>query len=201
MKQTEILTHAIHVNGWSPAVYMSCMSQNFRLFHVSNLSVRNFRMFPLMYTGSVAARVTVRPPRHSAAGARGDGKEASRRLLFGPPRAMYGLHDGGRSRLRRHCRRVTGQWAPRLPVGLQIIGRSVCLSVCLSACLEAGRLDSGQCATPPALHCGTSHELSWKNRELDRGDRKAGRVERAGRSRDCDGPSWRSCTGRNLGYF
>ena len=59
MKQTEILTHATHVNGWFPAVYMSCMSldlhefvngwfpavymscmsQNFRLFHVSNLSV------------------------------------------------------------------------------------------------------------------------------------------------------------------
>ena len=27
------------------------MSQNFRLFHVSNLSVRNFRIFLLMYTG------------------------------------------------------------------------------------------------------------------------------------------------------
>ena len=32
---------------------MSCMSQNFRLFHVSNLSVRNYRIFLLMYTGSV----------------------------------------------------------------------------------------------------------------------------------------------------
>ena len=32
---------------------MSCMSQNFRLFHVSNLSVRNFRIFLLMYPGSV----------------------------------------------------------------------------------------------------------------------------------------------------
>ena len=52
MKQTKILTHATHVNGWGPAVYMSCMSQNFRLFHVSNLSVRNFRIFLLMYTGS-----------------------------------------------------------------------------------------------------------------------------------------------------
>ena len=54
MKQTEILTHATQVNGWEPAVYMSCMSQNFRLFHVSNLSVRNFRIFLLMYTGSVS---------------------------------------------------------------------------------------------------------------------------------------------------
>ena len=53
MKQTEILTHATHVNGWEPAVYMSCMSQNFRLFHVSNLSVRNFRIFLLMYPGSL----------------------------------------------------------------------------------------------------------------------------------------------------
>ena len=52
MKQTEILTHETHVNGWFPAVYMSCMRQNFRLFHVSNLSVRNFRIFLLMYTGS-----------------------------------------------------------------------------------------------------------------------------------------------------
>ena len=52
-KQTEILTYGTHVNGWEPAVYMSCMSQNFRLFHVSNLSVRNFRIFLLMYTWSM----------------------------------------------------------------------------------------------------------------------------------------------------
>ena len=31
-----------HVNGWDPAVYMSYMSQNFRLFHVSNSFVQNF---------------------------------------------------------------------------------------------------------------------------------------------------------------
>ena len=54
MKQTEILTHAAHVNGWEPAVYMSCVSQNFRLFHVSNLSIRNFRVVLLMYPGSVS---------------------------------------------------------------------------------------------------------------------------------------------------
>ena len=60
MKQTEILTHATHVNGWFPAVYMSCMSQNFRLFHVSNLSVRNFRIFLLMYTGSLIPHMTCR---------------------------------------------------------------------------------------------------------------------------------------------
>ena len=35
---------------------MTCMSQNFRLFHVSNLSVRNFRIFLLMYPGSVSVR-------------------------------------------------------------------------------------------------------------------------------------------------
>ena len=57
MKQTEILSHATHVNGWFPAVYMSCTTQNFRLFHVSNLSVRNFRIFLLMYTGSWSAQV------------------------------------------------------------------------------------------------------------------------------------------------
>ena len=32
----------------------SLMSQNFRLFHVSNLSVRNFLIFLLMYPESVA---------------------------------------------------------------------------------------------------------------------------------------------------
>ena len=42
-------------------VPMSCMSQNFCLFHLSNLSVRNFRIFLLMYTGSVT-----RPPLRDA---------------------------------------------------------------------------------------------------------------------------------------
>ena len=58
MKQTEILTPTTHVNGWEPAVHMSCRSQNFRLFHVSNLSVRNFRIFLLMYTGSMTVAVS-----------------------------------------------------------------------------------------------------------------------------------------------
>ena len=39
------MTHATHVNGWEPAVYMSSVSQNFRLFLVSNLFVQNFRIF------------------------------------------------------------------------------------------------------------------------------------------------------------
>ena len=59
MKQTEVLTHVTHVNGWFPAVYMSCMSQNFRLFHASNLSVQNFQVFLLMYPGSVWCRLTL----------------------------------------------------------------------------------------------------------------------------------------------
>ena len=32
-------------NCWFPTVYMSCMSQNFSLLHVSNTSVLNFRIF------------------------------------------------------------------------------------------------------------------------------------------------------------
>ena len=54
MKQTEIFTNASHVNGWESAGYMSCMSQNFCLFHVSNVSVRNFRIVLLMYPGPVS---------------------------------------------------------------------------------------------------------------------------------------------------
>ena len=90
-RNTESLTHATHVNGWEPAVNMSYMSQTFRLFHVTNLSVRNFRIFLLMYPGSRhrpdsrhAARATcsdVRSsaatrrcmPRHAAVGADADG--------------------------------------------------------------------------------------------------------------------------------
>ena len=36
---------------------MNCMSQNFCVLHVSNLSVRNIRIFLLMYPGSAVARV------------------------------------------------------------------------------------------------------------------------------------------------
>ena len=49
------LTHVTHVNGWEPAVYMSYMSQYFRLFLVSNLYVLNLRIFLLMYPGSSPA--------------------------------------------------------------------------------------------------------------------------------------------------
>ena len=56
MKQTAILTHATHVNDWFPAVYMSCMSQNCRLFHVSNLSVSKLSNFSAhVYGVTVAA--------------------------------------------------------------------------------------------------------------------------------------------------
>ena len=50
-------THELHE---FPAVYMSCMSQNFRLMHVSNLSARNFIIFLLMYRGSLS--LWRRPP-------------------------------------------------------------------------------------------------------------------------------------------
>ena len=53
-KQTKIWTHITQVNGWFPSVYVSYMSQNFLLFYVSNLSVRNFRIFLLMYPGSLS---------------------------------------------------------------------------------------------------------------------------------------------------
>ena len=45
--------YVTYVNGWFPAVYMSYTSQNFRFFHASNLSDRNFRIFLLVYPGSV----------------------------------------------------------------------------------------------------------------------------------------------------
>ena len=77
--KTEISTYATRVNGWEPAVYMSCMSQNVRLFHVSNLSVRNIRIFLLMYPGSLSAgllepwRTTLRGGPDSSRAARWDG--------------------------------------------------------------------------------------------------------------------------------
>ena len=46
---------------------MSCTSQNFRLFHVSNLSVRNFRIFLLMYTGPHCQGIDRLTPRRSRA--------------------------------------------------------------------------------------------------------------------------------------
>ena len=106
MKQTTILTHATHVNGWEPVVYMSCMGQNCRLFHVSNLSVRNFRIFLLMYTGSVSAVVCWLAPGTSDAYLRGRIGFASlhsQRFIPGPilsadqlTRAALGVIDPSR---------------------------------------------------------------------------------------------------------
>ena len=59
-KQTEILTHVTHANGWEPAVYMSYMSQNFRLFLLSNLSDLNFLIVLLMYPGSLSCKPSCR---------------------------------------------------------------------------------------------------------------------------------------------
>ena len=33
----EVLNHVTHVSGWAPAVYMSYMSENFRLSRLSNV--------------------------------------------------------------------------------------------------------------------------------------------------------------------
>ena len=55
---------------------MSCMSQNFRLFLASNLSVQNFRIFLLMYPGSVSGsaaglgRIRPRSPAERGSGTR-----------------------------------------------------------------------------------------------------------------------------------
>ena len=51
VKQTQVFTRVTHV-------YMSFTSQNFRLHHVSNLSVRNIRIFLLMSPGSLSAAET-----------------------------------------------------------------------------------------------------------------------------------------------
>ena len=49
------------------------MSQNFRLFHISNLSVRNFRIFLLIYTGSLTAAPARDAPSSSPSGALNQG--------------------------------------------------------------------------------------------------------------------------------
>ena len=49
----KILTHVTYVSGWEPAVYLSYMGPNFRLFLASNLSVQKNRFFLLMYPGSM----------------------------------------------------------------------------------------------------------------------------------------------------
>ena len=58
---------------------MSCVSQNFRLFHVSNLSVRNFRIFLLMYTGSQAGDTSSVGKRHNDVSRQSEGNDDSTR--------------------------------------------------------------------------------------------------------------------------
>ena len=55
MKQTEIFTRVALVKRLVPSRF-----GNFRLLHVSNLSVRNFRIFLLMYPGTMRPTVSDR---------------------------------------------------------------------------------------------------------------------------------------------
>ena len=60
VNQAEVWTQVTRVNSWFLAVYMSYMSQNFRLFHASNLSPGIFRIFLLMYPGSMSCHSSMR---------------------------------------------------------------------------------------------------------------------------------------------
>ena len=44
-----------YVNGWKPDVYMRCMSQNLRLFLVSNSYVQSFRIFSAHVPGFIVS--------------------------------------------------------------------------------------------------------------------------------------------------
>ena len=46
---------ATYVNSWEPAVYMSCMSQNFRFFSRIEFIRSKISIFLLIYTGSLSA--------------------------------------------------------------------------------------------------------------------------------------------------
>ena len=94
MKRADVLSRVVHVNnGWDPAIYIIHISQNFCLFHAPNLSVLNFRVFQLMYPGSVS---------------RSSGAMSGRAGGAGGGRAGGG---GERS----VC--TVGVWLPQLPVG------------------------------------------------------------------------------------
>ena len=64
---------------------MSCMSQNFRLFHVSNLSVRNFRIFAAHVYGVSDGGVT-----------RGGGDDEANGRAVGRGRGRTAVHSGTR---------------------------------------------------------------------------------------------------------
>ena len=124
MKQTGILTHATHVNGWFPAVYMSCISQNFRLLHVSNLSVRNFRFFFCScVTGSLTAEAVVP-----------DGGAVLRRA---PRRRSVGRPD-----LTEVLERAVAEAVVVLPAPAKVPHRDVC---------EASSEDHGRVSEPGPL--------------------------------------------------
>ena len=104
---------------------MSCMSQNFRLFHVSNLSVRNFRIFLLMYTGSpppfrllclpATGRSRVGPPPRASATNVIRRRPAWRRRRAAPARASWpraGAAEGPRPVPPRSIPRPDGGCAP-----------------------------------------------------------------------------------------
>ena len=85
-------TEGTRVNGWFSAVYTISFSQNFRLFHVSNLSVLNFRIFLLMYPAYAGA--TGRGSLHHCTPLPGE-RSRDRR---GRPTAAAGYSTGTRRR-------------------------------------------------------------------------------------------------------
>ena len=71
---------------------MSYISQNFRLFLVSNLSVQNFRIFLLMYLGSVPLKGASREQRHIRVTVSG-GRTKPESAQISPERAINNNYD------------------------------------------------------------------------------------------------------------
>ena len=92
MTQTKVLPHVAHVNGWESAVYIQVKRVKTFVCHASNLSVVNFRIFLLVYPGSVS----------SSAGRRGGARMGPQP---GVRRGWDGRTDGvlGITGLRRHA--------------------------------------------------------------------------------------------------
>ena len=76
---------------------MSCMSQNFRLLHLSNLSVRNFRIFLLMYPGPLTGEQRGHQSHRAAT-------QPSSRLKPGPRRTRQKNSADGRGEARAASR-------------------------------------------------------------------------------------------------
>ena len=100
----KFLSHVTHVNGWFPAIYMSYMNENFRLFLVSNLSVLNFRIFSAHVSG-VGPLGRCRLTQSAICGAR----SSDRRLIQPAGRVI------GRS-VRMCRRRQIISWSALVPV-------------------------------------------------------------------------------------